>query len=108
MVEIRLDNGKLAGTVENGVFVKKVIFQKHFFRKGKGYSISVSVLNLLKKHGVKEVEIQEHRKAGDYVYRVGTEAYFSAPLFKYDGLEEQRCLPLENMRVVSEKKAVSK
>ena len=93
-------SGQAVGYLENGIyhFERRV---GHFFVKGKGYPISDSILQELKRDGCTTVMLIEKRKNNNTkVYITDLDSYLNSPLFQEAQFDTQRCYPVKDMREV--------
>ncbi len=59
------------GEMRNGIYLKRVDPKKHFMKIYRGYGISLSVFEELKRNGCKEVRIN----TGEDLYKISIEDY---------------------------------
>lgn len=108
MGEIRLAKGKIfignrsAGWMENDIYYTRRSNRRHFFRKLKGYAISVSILKVLKQYGIKWILIMEYDRNDErnFSYRCLLSDYDLIQPFRIKGWDEQKCIPLKMMKKV--------
>lgn len=96
--EVRFSS-KVVGDIVDGIYITRRIPSKHFFRKGLGYPISVTILKLLAANKVNKIRIIEK---GQKVKTYETELinYINAREFNEEGFERQRCFPLKEMKEI--------
>lgn len=89
------------GEVEGDKYFSPRVFDKHYYFKGQGYPISVSVLDDAKSKGAKFVVIIESRK-GEPVraFMAEMRSYDILPSFQERGFDLQKCVPLRYMKSV--------
>lgn len=89
--------GKIVGRVEKNVYITHRNRKKHYFFKGRGYPISDSILQELKKRGVERILIIENSSGEKFEATVTR--YLKAKPFKIKGHDTQRVIPLESLDV---------
>ena len=101
-MEIKLNGKRIGETIED-VYVTPRKFTSHFFRKGQGYPISTDVLKDLKLSGIKWIVIIEERKdESKHRYYCPIEDYLWGQVLKEGEFDEQRCVPLKEMKRIDE------
>lgn len=100
-----LFRGKIVGyrDMANKVYITKRNPDKHFYRIGQGYPISVDVIQQLMNSGIDKIRMIIELKNGTVsVYEVLLQEYQTAPEHIFDG-DRQRCVPLREMTRVDNK-----
>src|SRR3990167_4916752 len=93
-----LVEGKVVGELEGKIYITHRDSVEHFYRKGLGYPISISVIKELLKREVEDIIIIEHRQDGSrHQYKAKVVDYALMDSFQEEGFDLQKCLPLKNM-----------
>ena len=95
MREVIEINGKKVGWIENEVFFKKVKASKHLFKLYNGWSIAVSILDLLKERNIKLISIFDSESKKTYKSTLDNFIKLGHELWVKD-YEPQICLNLNN------------
>lgn len=95
MMKIEL-NGKTVGEVKGDTYTTIRDVKKHFYMKRQGYPISVSILERLKRLGVKKIVVEEHGRKDKRIkrHRCFVSDFDHVSSFKEEGYDEQKCIPL--------------
>jgi len=95
-MQITRSDGKVVGTFEDGVYETTRKQKGHYYWKGKGYPIDVSVLEQLQAlscHTIVINEILSEYRARKHYFTL--EQYMNAAEFHYPPYEPQKCVSLE-------------
>ena len=101
MINLTNPDGKVVGTYndERKIYVTDREESLHFYFKGKGYPISVSILKKLKELGCKYIMIIEYSKYGKIKRFVCSfDDYNKQKSFQEAEYDEQKCFELKRMR----------
>lgn len=91
--------GKVVGTLENGVYTTPRNSWNHYYRKGRGYPISVSVLDILLRCGCRTIRIEETQVDRTiHVYECPLELYLKGQILHYPPYDNQRNVKLRRMK----------
>ena len=71
--------------------------ERHYYVKGRGYPLNLELLHSLKAGGVNLVMIPEEGKTGFRCYSGTVDQYLCGEMV-CDGMEEQRCVPLDDLK----------
>jgi hypothetical protein len=94
MSKLRVNN-KVVGDFDNGTYRTARNFRQHYYRKGRGYPISVSILEELKALSCHTIIIDETTSTGARVlHHFVFDVYDTAEVFQYEGYDAQKCVPL--------------
>jgi len=95
-----LPKGKKIGEVVGTTYYTHRNPSEHFYVLGGGYPISNSVLKKLREVSVDRVVIIEHAKSGERMFDTTLEKYLSAVMIQHEPYDQQRCVPLSEMRLI--------
>jgi hypothetical protein len=90
-------NGKRCGRIEGNWYVTERNTKDHFFVKCLGYPIAHSILIELKRRFISRIKFIEKGKKIRY-YESTVDDYLGASLFRERGFEEQRCIPVKELK----------
>lgn len=91
-VEIK---GRVVGEIVGDCYITHRYSKKHFYKKLRGYPISVSVLKYLKSRNVKVIYIKEHRQNGTvHRYKTFVSDFDAIREFQEYPFDAQKCIPL--------------
>jgi len=90
---------KFVGEANGDIYTTKRSAKEHYYRKGQGYPISVSILDKLKQIGVKYIMIKEYDRYDgiEKKYLTFVSSYDYVKPFKEGNFDEQKCIMLKNM-----------
>lgn len=75
--------------------------EKHFFKKFQGFGISLTEIDLCKKHHVKKINIKYHGTKKNYIYQFDMEHLDYFPTYEYEG-DEQVILQIKDGKLIGE------
>lgn len=90
-------NNKIVGKVRNNMYVSIRNSTEHYFIKGKGYPISIEILEKLVKLKVEKIKLIVFETKQTCVYVCDIQKYLSAPTFQELGWEAQKCPPVSEL-----------
>lgn len=91
------------GHIFKDMFVTYRRYPMHFFRKGQGYPISVSALEMLQQQGVTKIKIIEKREGelAEHEYICDLQLYLNGSPVHEEHNDEQMVVPLELMERIN-------
>lgn len=93
--------GKEMGVInlEKNAYITRRKRKEHYFRKYKGYGISVSILQYIKTKGVSNIILIEENKKGERIYRTTRREFFKKGIRHTDKqADRQLILPITEWR----------
>jgi len=101
MTDAIYEGNRLCGyyNPENKCYVSRRVSSKHYYVMGGGYPISNDILKRLKSKGCEGVVIIEVKSDNtERSFKASLQQYEEAVLIESGGFEQQRCLPLKQMK----------
>ena len=80
-------------------YIREVIPEIHFYIMGQGYPISNLILKHLKLIGIQKIRLIEKGKRGIKKYETTVKEYVKGVLIQHKDFEQQRIIPLSNLKV---------
>lgn len=95
--------GERIGILSNGVYYSNRTSSIHFCRVAQGYPITSKTLEELKKLDCKTICIKEQTLKDLNVWVCDFDKYYNGKEFQLGGFEPQKCCPLKEMRLETQK-----
>lgn len=99
MNEIIYLGDKMVGEIIENVYISHRISKYHFYIKGRGYPISNSILHKLKDKNISTIRIVE-QGLKIRVFECPLSKYLDAVLIQEPNFDQQRCVPLSEMKLI--------
>lgn len=99
----RNDRGNIVGWLAGNIYHTTRNVWDHFYVKGRGYPISVSILDKLVRDGCTHILLKETAKNGERLFLTEIKNYLDMDPFQEEGFDVQKCYPLKKMSEVKKK-----
>jgi hypothetical protein len=98
---------RMCGYVVGRTYFSERIPSKHYYVMGQGYPITNDIIKKLKDKNVFHIVIIEQTKKGIRYWASTLEKYIKAVLIQHEPFEQQKCVPLSEMKDITHEVAIS-